>query len=60
MGKQKLTECKVVRIKRLLLEGATHTELGKKFGVSRSEISKIYKGMIDPEHKNARWAEVKI
>lgn len=60
MGKQKLTNCIVVRIKRQLQQGVTHTELGKKYGVSRSQISKIWKGMNDPNHKNSRWGEVEI
>jgi predicted transcriptional regulator len=61
MGKQKLTDCKVRNIKKLLLEGVmTKTDIGKKFGVGRSQICKINKGMYDPTHKNARWSEVKV
>ena len=61
MGKQKLTDCKVRRIKKLLNEGQhTHKSIGLKFGVSRSQISKIWKSIIDPNHKNARWSDVKL
>lgn len=61
MGKQKLTECKVRRIKKLLLEGEmTKTAIGKMYGVTRSQICKINKGITEPEHPNARWSEIKI
>jgi DNA-directed RNA polymerase specialized sigma subunit len=61
MGKQKLTETKVRRIKKLLLEGEmTKTAIGEMYGVTRSQICKINLGMYDPTHKNARWSEVKI
>jgi hypothetical protein len=61
MGKQKLTACKVRKIKRLLLEGVmTKTDIGKQFGIGRSQVCKINKGMYEPEHPNARWSEVKI
>ena len=61
MGKQKLTECKVRRIKKLLVEGTmTKTAIGEMYGVTRSQVCKINKGMYEPEHPNARWSEVKI
>jgi|688.fasta_scaffold331760_4 hypothetical protein len=61
MGKQKLTPTKVRRIKKLLVEGEmTKTAIGKMFGVTRSQVCKINKGMTEPEHPNARWSEVKI
>lgn len=61
MGKQKLTAAKVRKIKRLLVEGLmTKTEIGNKFGIGRSQVCKINKGMYEPEHPNARWSEVKI
>jgi hypothetical protein len=61
MGKQKLTAAKVRKIKRLLVEGLmTKTDIGNKFGIGRSQVCKINKGMYEPEHPNARWSEVKI
>jgi hypothetical protein len=61
MGKQKLTACKVRKIKRLLLEGVmTKTDIGKQFRIGRSQVCKINKGMYEPEHPNARWSEIKI
>jgi len=60
MGKQKLTETKVRNIKKLLLEGEmTKTAIGEMYGVTRSQICKINKGMTEPEHPNSRWSEVK-
>ena len=44
MGRQKLTETKVRRIKKLLLEGElTKTAIGEMYGVSRSQVCKIIK-----------------
>jgi len=61
MGRQKLTECKVRRIKGLLLEGVmTKTDIGKQFGVGRSQICKINKGMSEPNHKNSRWGDIDL
>ena len=60
MGRQKLTECKVRRIKKLLLEGEmTKTAIGQMYGVTRSQICKINKGMNEPEHRNSRWSDIK-
>lgn len=61
MGKQKLTAYKVRKIKKLLLEGIlTKTYIGEMFGVGRSQICKINKGITDPTHKNSRWGDIKI
>jgi len=59
MARQKLTECKVRRIKQLLKEGEmTKTAIGALYGVTRSHVCKINKSMIDPEHPNSRWAGI--
>lgn len=59
MGRQKLTECKVRRIKKLLLETElTKTAIGRIYGVTRSQICKINKGITEPDHKNARWSDI--
>jgi hypothetical protein len=59
MGKQKLTATKVRRIKKLLLEGVlTKTAIGLMYGITRSQICKINKGMTDPNHKNSRWGDI--
>jgi DNA-directed RNA polymerase specialized sigma subunit len=59
MGRQKLTETKVRRIKKLLLEGElTKTAIGEMYGVSRSQVCKINKGVTEPDHKNARWSDI--
>jgi DNA-directed RNA polymerase specialized sigma subunit len=59
MARQKLTETKVRRIKKLLLEGVlTKTAIGEMYGVTRSQICKINKGMTDPNHKNSRWSDI--
>jgi DNA-directed RNA polymerase specialized sigma subunit len=59
MARQKLTECKVRRIKQLLREGQmTKTAIGALYGVTRSHVCKINKSMNDPEHPNSRWAGI--
>jgi hypothetical protein len=59
MARQKLTEAKVRKIKKLLLEGIlTKTYIGEMFDVGRSQICKINKGITDPNHKNARWGDI--
>lgn len=61
MGIIKLTPAKVRNIKKLLLEGKLNQEqIAKKYSVSRPQITKIKKGMEDPNHKNARWVHITI
>ena len=60
MGKQKLTIKDVLEIKQALVDGATHTSLGKVYGVSRGCISKIYVGMINPESQHSRWTDTPL
>lgn len=60
MGRPKLDEQRVRVIKRMLLNGYSQTNIAKHFGVSRQAITKIYKGMTDPTHINARWGDIQI
>lgn len=60
MGRPKLDEQRVRVIKRMINDGYSHTNIAKHFGVSREAITKIYKGMIDPTHKHARWGDILI
>jgi hypothetical protein len=59
MGRQKLSETKVKRIKAHLTTGIlTHKELGEMYKVSRSQITKINLGMKNAEDKNGRWNDI--
>jgi DNA-directed RNA polymerase specialized sigma subunit len=59
MGRQKLTECKIRRIKKMLLSGDyTKKQIGDIYGVTPSHICKINKGMKEPNHLHARWSDI--
>ena len=67
MARPKLTIPQVKRIKELLKakdnQGKrlyTHTQIAKKYQVSRPCITKIAAGMKDPFDKNARWGDIEI
>lgn len=59
MGRQKLSETKVRRIKGYLEAGIlTHQEIAEMYKVSRSQITKINLGMKNVEDKNGRWNDI--
>lgn len=59
MGRQKLSETKVRRIKAHLSAGVlTHQEIAEMYKVSRSLITKINLGMKNVEDKNGRWNDI--
>jgi len=59
MARQKLTECKIRRIKKMLLSGDyTKKEIADFYGVTSSHICKINKGMKEPNHSHARWSDI--
>jgi transposase len=60
MPRPKLDEHRVRVIKRMILIGYTQEVISEHFGVKRSTITKIKKGMTDPTHKNARWGDILI
>jgi len=61
MPKLKLTFTIVRNIKKHLLEGKmTHALIAKKYGVSRSHITKISIGMKEPEKSYSRWKDITL
>ena len=60
MGKQKLTAKEVLEIKQALVDGSTHSSLGKIYGVSRGHITKINKSLTEPESPLSRWGDTPL
>lgn len=67
MGRQKLSETQVRRIKGLLLmtnedgkKTYTHEQIAKKYKVKRAAITKINLGMKNPMNPNGRWGDIEI
>jgi len=61
MPKVLLSVGQVKKIKLLLEMGNhTHQEIANKYGVSRTQITKIHLGMKDPMNKNGRWGHIEI
>jgi len=58
MAKIKMTPEKVRNLYKLVQQGDTQEEIGRRYKISRAHVSKIALGMSDNPPPHARWAHI--